>query len=126
MHGANVTIVDNAQYDSASETRRAFLKRAVREILDLRAKGDVEAIFVWGAPDFVYSSCGEWSKAPYVPDRCDRVPFGEALRLFNIEYEVLNSEIHDWLRGNQVIEFAAYLDSAKPLELSEPDFGADG
>ena len=42
--GASVTIVDNAPHDSAGGTRRASPERAVREILDLRAKGDVEAI----------------------------------------------------------------------------------
>ena len=48
--GASVTIVDNAPYNSAGETRRAFLEPAVREMLDLRAKGDVEAILAWAAP----------------------------------------------------------------------------
>jgi len=142
-----------------AKTRRAFLEWAVREILDLRARGDVEAILASAGPDFVYSPCGEWSKAPYVPDRCDRVTFAEALRLFNVEYEVLDSKIHELLiegdrvaldriartrirgaggvatvdawdhfrfRDNQVIEFAAYLDTAKLLKLSEPAFGADG
>ena len=42
--GASVTIVDNAPHDFAGGTRRASPERAVREILDLRAKGDVEAI----------------------------------------------------------------------------------
>jgi hypothetical protein len=54
--GARVTIVDNAPSDSAGETRRAFLEWAVREILDLRAKGDVEAITVSPAPGAQYRS----------------------------------------------------------------------
>ena len=95
--GADMTMVDNKPQNTAGETRRAFLERAVREFLDLRAQGDVEAMLEWIAPDFVYNPCGAWSKAPYVPDRCDRVTFGEALRLFNVEYELLDSEIHELL-----------------------------
>jgi ketosteroid isomerase-like protein len=92
-----MTLIEDRPHNLPGETRREFLERAVRAILELRSKGDVEAMLEWAAPDFSYRPLGEWSKPPYVPDQCDRRAFGEALRLFNIEYEVLDSEIHELL-----------------------------
>ncbi len=98
-----MTSIEDRPHNSAGDTRREFLERAVRAILELRSKGDVEAMLDWTAPDFSYRPLGEWSKPPSVPDQCDRRAFGEALRLFNIEYEVLESEIHELLiDGDQV------------------------
>ena len=39
MHGAKVTIVDNAPYGSAGETRRAFMEWAVREFSTCAPRG---------------------------------------------------------------------------------------
>ena len=59
-----MTVVGDKSHNLTGETRRDFLKGAVRTILDLRAQGDVAAILEWTAPDFVYKPLGEWSKSP--------------------------------------------------------------
>ena len=45
----------------------------------------------------VYKMSGNWSRLRYVSDHCNRETFAESLRLVNIEYEELGSEIHDLL-----------------------------
>jgi len=81
----------------AAECRRADLADLVQKLFDLRAKGDVEAILERFAPDFIYQPCGDWSRPPYVPRLSDRAAFAESLRLVNVEFEELGSEIHEFL-----------------------------
>jgi ketosteroid isomerase-like protein len=92
-----MTTLDRGLQATAAESRRADLADTVRKLFDLRAQGDVEAILKWFAPDFIYEACGEWTRPPYVPRQCDRETFAESLRLVNVEYEELGSEIHELL-----------------------------
>jgi ketosteroid isomerase-like protein len=92
-----MTTLDRGLQAIAAESRRAELADTVRKLFDLRAKGDVEAILKWFAPDFIYKACGEWTRPPYVPRQCDRETFAESLRLVNVEFEELGSEIHELL-----------------------------
>ena len=90
---AGMTTLDRGLQAIAAESRRADLADLVRKLFDLRAKGDVEAILKWFAPDFIYKACGGWTRPPYVARQCDRETFAESLRLLNVEYEELGSEI---------------------------------
>ena len=92
-----MTTLDRGLQAIAAESRRAELADTVRKLFDLRAKGDVEAILKWFAPDFIYKACGEWTRPPYVPRQCDRETFAVSLRLVNVEFEELGSEIHELL-----------------------------
>lgn len=92
-----MTTLDRGLQAVAAESRRADLADAVRKLFDLRAKGDIEAILKWFAPDFIYEMRGDWSRPPYVPRQGDRDAFAESLRLVNVEYEELGSEIHEFL-----------------------------
>lgn len=92
-----MTTLDRGLQAIAAEFRRADLADMVRKLFDLRAKGDVEGILEWFAPDFTYKACGEWTRPPYVPCQCDRETFAQSLRLVNVEYEELGSEIHELL-----------------------------
>ena len=92
-----MTTLDRGLQAIAAESRRVDLAGVVRKLFDLRAKGDVEAILEWLAPDFVYKACGEWTRPPCVARQCDRETFAELLRLVNVEFEELGSEIHEFL-----------------------------
>jgi ketosteroid isomerase-like protein len=98
-----MTTLDRGLQAIAAESRRADLAGLVRKLFDLRAKGDVEAILEWLAPDFIYKTCGEWTRPPYVARQCDRETFAESLRLVNVEFEELGSEIHElFIDGDRV------------------------
>ena len=73
--GAGMTTLDRGLQAVAAESRRADLADAVRALFDLRAKGDIEAILKWFAPDFNYVMRGDWSRPPYVPRQGDRDAF---------------------------------------------------
>jgi ketosteroid isomerase-like protein len=92
-----MTTLDRGLQAIAAESRRADLADVVRGPFDLRAKGDVEAILKWFAPDFIYKTFGDWSRPPYVPRQCNRETFAESLRLVNVEFEELGSEVHEFL-----------------------------
>ena len=59
-----MTTLDRGLQAIAAESRRADLADLVRKLFDLRAKGDVEAILKWLAPDFIYQMWGGWSRPP--------------------------------------------------------------
>jgi ketosteroid isomerase-like protein len=92
-----VTTLDRELHTTAENARREAQERTVRELFDLRAKGDIDAILERFAPNFVYNPRGDWSQPPFAPGPCDRETFAEAMRLVNVEYQELATEIHELL-----------------------------
>ena len=80
----------------AMRERRA-MEGLARDFFALRAKGDFAAMLGRFAPDFVYNPVGTWTRAPLQEGRCDRATFAESLRLVNVEFEDLGSEVHELL-----------------------------
>ena len=81
----------------ADRDRRRHIESLAREFLAARARGDAAGIVARLAPDFAYRARGAWPMWPYHAGPIDRTQFAEAVGRVNAEFEVLRTDIHEFL-----------------------------
>jgi len=77
--------------------RRKVIEWRVRELLDLRSRGDLQGLAARLAPDFVYRARGAWPMWPYYGGPMSRSQFTGAVARVNAEFDLVEWDSHEFL-----------------------------